>query len=103
MEPVGTVLYAAATAPAVSGLRERAHGSSVPKPSGAKEADGQSSEVYLSPGTAALRLTRRAVEQFRTALESSQGAEEAATTAVFEIGREHAPGTEVESSLDLYA
>jgi len=103
MEPVGTVPHAAATAPVASGPRERAYSSFVPKPSNAGEADGQNSEVYLSPSTAALRLTLQVVEQYRTALKSSQGAEEAATATGFDIGREHPPGTEVARSLDLYA
>ena len=103
MEPVGTVLRAAPTALAASGLRGWAYASSAPKPSTAREADSQNSEVYLSPSAVALRLTLQAVEQCRTVLESSQGAEEPPATTGFAIGREHTPDTEVEPSLDLYA
>lgn len=103
MEPVGTVLGTTAIAPAASELREQAYGPSVPKPSSAGEAGGQGSGVYLSLSTAALRLTLQAAEQFRTLLESSRGAEKAATMTGLEIRREHTPDTEVEHSLDLYA
>ncbi|MFH1749256.1 MAG: hypothetical protein ABIG44_19670 [Planctomycetota bacterium] len=95
MESIGTVLHAAVTAPVASGPRERTYGSSVPKPSSAGEADGQSSAI--------LRLVLGAVEQFRTASELGRGAEEAATTTGFDIGRKHAPGTEVARGLNLYA
>ena len=85
------------------GPRERAYGSSVSKASSAGEADGQSSEVYFSPSAAALHLVLAAAEQFMAVPELGQGAEEAATTTGFDIGREHAPGTEVARSLDLGA
>ena len=103
MEPVETVLRAAVTAPAASGLRESADGVSGPEPSTAGEPTGQSSEVYLSLSSAALRLTLHAVEQCCVALELRQGTEEAATMTGVEIGREHAPGTNLAPCLDLYA
>lgn len=102
MEPVGTVLHAAAAAPVASGPRERAYGSSAPKPSRAGEAEGQSSGMYLSPRTAALWMVLRAVEQFRTVSQLGQGLEDASTTG-FDIGREQTPGTDLAHSLDLYA
>lgn len=103
MEPSETLLRAAGATPAANGLRELAHGPSVPKPSSAGRADGQSSEAPLSLSAAVLQLVRGAVKQFRTVSELGQGTEEAATTAGFDIGREHAPGTEVARRLDLYA
>lgn len=102
MEPVGTVLHAAATAVVANGPRERAYGSSVEKTGSPREAEGQGSRVYFSPRTAALWVVLRAVEQFRKVSQLGQGVEDAATTGL-DIGREHAPWEEVESSLDLYA
>lgn len=103
MEPSGAVLHAAGTAPLASGPRQRAYGSSAPQANRAGEADGQSSEVYLSPSAAILQLVLAAVEQYRAVSEFGQGAEQAATTPGFDIGREYASGTGVERSLDLYA
>lgn len=102
MEPVGTVLHAAATAPLTNRPRERTHGSAVPEPGSAGDAESQRSRVYLSPRTAAVWVVLRAVEQFRAISQLGQGVEDAATTGI-DIGREHAAGQEVESRLDLYA
>lgn len=103
MEPAETAFLAASTAPAASGLRERAHGSSVTKPSSAGEADGQSAQLYLSPSSVILRLTLQAAEQFRAVLEPSQGAAEAAAMTRADIGRKPATSTKVAGSVDLYA
>ena len=103
MEPSETVLRAVGTAPAAGGLRELVHGPSVPKSSSTGEADGQGSEAPISLSAAVLQLVPAAVEQFRTVSELGQGAEEAAAATGFDIGREHAPGTGVAHSLDLYA
>ena len=103
MESVGTVFGTAATAPVASEPHEPANGPSVPKPSSVGAVGGQDSGVYLSLSTAALRLTLQATEQFRTALESYRGAEEAATMTVSEGRRAPTPGTTLESRLDFYA
>lgn len=102
MEIAGTPLHAAATAPMVNRPLERAHGSSVPRPSSTVEADSQDSGVYLSPRTAALWVVLRVVEQFRTVSQLGQGAEDTATIGL-DIGRKPASAITVESSLDLYA
>ena len=103
MEPVATVLSTATTAPAANGFHDRASGSSVPKPSGAGEADRQRSEAPPSLSAAALCLVLGAVEQFRTVSGLGQVAEEAATTTGAETGRERAPATDLARSVDLYA
>lgn len=103
MESLGTVLQAATTAPLASGPRERVYGPSVPNPSSAGDADGQSSETRFSPSTAVLQLVLWVVEQFQTTAAPGQAAQEAATTTGFDIGREHGPDTDVARGLDLYA